>query len=362
MKTMDGRDNSPSGSQLSRIERALRRCLDWNRAGRHLKIITEVDRALPAVGAQPRLEAQLLIWKAQAHLAMGDPESAHPAAVRSWNLDPSPFSCHLLANALAAVGRPDDAEKLLKTGWEVFPDAYHLPVQLAIFLSDQGRHPEALDTIDGLPHDASIPDDLQVFLLGFHANLLAALGRWGEAHGVLREGRHRHPENDLLEEAHHSFGKAWERVRAEDALTDSWSKGLTPVDGVALEIDEAIIRQGSVNELPRLVVLGARRLWRAYFEAHEPRPQSPEAWGTAVLVAVLEIDDAQPCVAAMARVAQTPVSTVRSALARFRVFLRQLDTNLANRAFAGVTNSQLDDRSAPPPAPAEGTVVPFPSR
>jgi len=362
MKVMDGRNGSTTGPQFSRIERALRRCLEWNRAGRHLKIISEVDRALPAVGAQPLLEAQLLIWKAQAHLAMGDPENAHPAADRSWNLDPSPFSCHLLANALAALSQPDDAERLLKTGWELFPDAYHLPVQLAILLSDQGRHPEALDTIDSLPRDASIPDDLQVFLLGFHANLLAAMGRWGEADGVLREGRSHHPENDLLEEAHLSFDRAWNRFRAEDALADSWTQGLEPLDGVALEVDEAIIRQGSINEHPRLVVLGARRLWRAYFESRQPQPQTPEAWGVAVLLAVLEIDNARPCISAAARAAQTPVSTTRSALVRFRDFLGQLDASLANRAFAGTTNSQIDDGSVARPAPSEGKVVPFPSR
>jgi tetratricopeptide (TPR) repeat protein len=362
MRIMDNRDGNTTRSQFSRIERTLRRCLEWNRAGRHLKIIAEVDRALPAVSAQPRLEAQLLIWKAQAHLAMGDPESAHPAAARSWDLDPSPFSCHLLANALAAVSQFDDAERLLTTGWELFPDAYHLPVQLAILLSDQGRHPEALDTLDSLPRDASIPNALQVFLLGLHANLLAAMGRWGEADGVLREGRTRHPENDLLEEAHTSFDRAWNRFRAEEVLAESWSQGLEPLDGVALEIDEAIVRQGSITEQPRLVVLGARRLWRAYYERHQPQAQAPEAWGAALLLAVLEIDNARPSISAMARVAQVPVSTTRSALARFRNFLGQLDANLANRAFAGTTNSRLDDGSALRPEPSEGTVVPFPSR
>lgn len=362
MKGVDTRDSTRSRSEISRIERALRRCLEWSRTGRHIKIITEIDRALPAIGEQPQLEAQLLIWKAQAHLAIGDPESAHPAAARSWDLDPSPYACHLLANALAAVGQPDDAENLLSTGWDLFPTAFHLPVQLAILLSDQGRHPEALDTIDLLPRGAPVPDDLQVFLLGLHANLLAAAGRWGEGHGVLREGRYRHPESDLLEDAHQSFAKAWSRFRAEEALSDSWSKGLKPLDGVAEEVDDAMIRQGSINELPGLVVLGARRLWRAYLEAHQPRLQTPEAWGVALLLAILEIDKTRPSIAAMARRAQTSVATTRSALNRFRGFLSLLDANLANRAFAAMTNSQLDDGPIPPPASEPGTVVPFPSR
>ena len=362
MKIVDSRDRPRSRSQISRIERALRRCLEWSRTGRHLKIITEVDRALPAIGRQPPLEAQLLIWKAQAHLAMGDPDNAHLAADRSWNLDPSPYACHLLSNALTAVGQPDDAEELLKSGWNLFPNAYHLPVQLAILLSDQGRHPEALDTIDLLPRGAPVPDDLQVFLLGLHANLLATMGRWGEADGVLREGRHQHPESDLLEDAHNSLRGAWARFRAHENLADSWEEGLSPLDGVGLEVDAAIVRQGSFNELPKLVILGARRLWRAYLEANQPRLQSPQPWGAALLAAILELDGDKPSIAAMARLSRSPASTTRSALARFRRFLSELDTNMARRAFAATTNPQLNDPSISSADTRVGTVVPFPSR
>lgn len=362
MINVDSRDSTDSKSQISRIERALRRCLEWSRTGRHLKIITEVDRALPAIGDQPALEAQLLIWKAQAHLAMGDADSAHPAAFRSWNLDPSSYACHLLSNALAAVGQPDDAEELLRSGWELFPEAFHIPVQLAILLADQGRHPEALDTIDLLPQGAPVPDDLQVFLLGLHANLLATMGRWGEADGVLREGRFRFPESDLLDDAHASLGHSWERFRAHQTLADSWNDGLTPLDGVAREVDDAIVRQGSLNELPTLVVLGARRLWRAYFEAFQPRLQSPQPWGAALLAAILELDGANPSITAMARLTKSPVSTTRSALTRFRRFLGGLDGNLARRAFAATTNPQLDDPQGSTSENDVGTVVPFPTR
>jgi tetratricopeptide (TPR) repeat protein len=360
MIPVDTRDSSDPPSRHSRIERALRRCLEWSRSGRHLKIITEVDRALPAIGNQPELEAQLLIWKAQAHLAMGDPESAQPAAHRSWNLDPSPYACHLLSNALAAVGQPDDAETLLKSGWEIFPDAYHLPVQLAILLADQGRHPEALDTIDRLPQGPPMPDDLQVFLLGLHANLLATMGRWGEADGVLREGRFRHPESDLLEDAHTHLGDAWRRYRSREALADSWLEGLTGLDGVALEVDEAILQHGSINELSRLVVLGARRLWRAYLEAHRPTLQSPQPWGVALLIAILELDGRRPSIAAMARPTRAPVSTTRSALKRFRDFLAELDQSMARRAFAAAANPQLEDSQSQSSRNTGGTVVQFP--
>jgi len=359
---MDHGDSTVSRTQISRIERALRRCLEWSRTGRHIKIITEIDRALPAIGNQPHLEAQLLIWKAQAHLAMGDPDNAHPAAYRSWNLDPSAYACHLLSNALAAVGQADDAEELLRSGWDLFPDAHHLPVQLAILLSDQGRHPEALDTIDLLPQGAPMPDDLQVFLLGLHANLLASMGRWGEADGVLREGRYRHPESDLLDDAQRSLGDAWGRFRAKETLADSWIEGLAPLDGVALEVDDAVVQHGSINELPKLVVLGARRLWRAYLEAHQPRLQLPEPWGAALLVAILELDGGKPNITAMARSTHAPVSTTRSALARFRRFIGGLDANLARRAFAATTNPQLDDAPNHSSEDDGETVVPFPSR
>jgi len=359
---MSSRKRDDRSARLSSIERALRRCLEWSRTGRHLKIIVEVERALPAITNQPVLEAQLLIWKAQAHLAMGEPEHAHPAAERSWQLDPSPHACHVLSNALAAVGRPDEAEALLKSGWELFPDAYHLPVQLAILLSEQGRHPEALDTLDQVPRGAPVPDDLQVFLLGLHANLLAAVGRWGEADGVLREGRYRHPESDLLEDAHRSLGTAWSRFRAEEALVESWQRGLTPLDGVAREIDDAVIRLGSVMELPRLVVLAARRLWRAYLDGGPTQAQAPEAWAAALLAAVLEIDGRRPSVGRAARAARASSSTTRSALARFRRFLNELDPSLARRAFGGTSNPQLSENQETPADRETGTVVPFPSR
>ncbi len=363
MRDVRNRDTHGPRPPVPRIERALRHCLEWSRTGRHAKIIAEVDRALSVIGRQPRLEAQLLIWKAQAHLAMGDAEQARSAAESSWHLDPTPHACHLLSNALAAIGDLDEAERLLRSGWRLFPDAFHLPVQLAILVSDQGRHPEALDTIDRLPSGAPMPDDLQVFLLGLHANLLAALGRWGEADGVLREGRHRHPESDLLEEAQLSLSDEWDRFRAERELGRSWLDGLTPLDGVSAEIDDFIVQIGSVNELSDLVVLAARRLWRAFLEVHDLRLQSPEPWGAAALLAVLELDGSSPGIAAMARRARASESTTRSALARFRGFVGGLEPGFAQRAFAALSNPRLDTAQRPPPSPAAaGTVIPFPSR
>ena len=147
-----------------------------------------------------------------------------------------------------------------------------------------------------------------------------------------------------------------------EALADSWIAGLAPLDGVASEVDDAVVEQGSFNELPKLVILGARRLWRAYLEAHQPRVQSPQPWGAALLAAILELDGVKPPIAAMARLTRSPVSTTRSALTRFRRFLGDLDTNLAHRAFAATTNPQLKKASAPSSETDGGTVVPFPSR
>jgi hypothetical protein len=260
------------------------------------------------------------------------------------------------------VGEPDEAEDLLKKGWDIFPDAYHLPVQLAILLADQGRHPEALETLDTLPNGAPVPDELQVFLLGLHANLLASVGRWGEADGVLREGRYRHPESDLLEDAHRSLGEAWARFRAQEALAESWLEGLTGLEGVAGEVDAAVMQLGSLADMQKLVIIAARRLWRAYLEHHAPRLHIPEPWAVALLVAVGDLDDHRPSVSAMARQTRCSPSTARSALRRIRGFLDGLDRDLAKRAFAAVNNPRLDENLAPTTRDETGSVIPFPSR
>ena len=99
-----------------RVEKSLESCLEWSRLGRHRKVVAEVERTLSIVSDHPQLEATLLIWKAQALLAMGYPDRALPPASRSWELDPSPHSCHLQSNALEALGDLDDSEELLRMG------------------------------------------------------------------------------------------------------------------------------------------------------------------------------------------------------------------------------------------------------
>lgn len=354
---------SSSDATRRQVERSLERCQEWSRLGRHRKVVAEVERTLRVVQDHPKLEATLLIWKAQALLAMGFAERALPPASRSWDLDPSPHACHLQSNALEAIGDLEGSEELLRMGWRLFPKAVHIPVQLAVVLSDQARHPEALDILDQIEVDDRIPEDLQVFLFGMQSNLLAAMGRWAEAEEALRVGLGFHPNSQLLDDAQDALKHARRRSNAEDALAESWSEGLRDLDGVASEVDEAILRCGAVNELPELVVLAARRLWRAFVDQKKPRPHAPEPWGAALVLAVLEIDGHKPSIASIARSVRSNPSTAGSVLSRLRTFLASLDPEMRNRAFAALTNPRLEGSPSRPrinERPAD--VVPFPDR
>lgn len=334
--------SSGSGNITARIEDVLRRCVTWSRSGQHRKIVSEVDRHLSDLEDHPKLRSVLLIWKSQALLAQGRAEEALPSASQSWDLDPSPHACHLTAVALEALGDLDGAEELLRMGWRLFPEAVHLPVQLAVILSDQGRHPEALDVLKEVPIDHSVPVDLQVFLFGMRSNLLAAMGRWAEAEEILRQGIDRHPASDLLSDAHSALRGARKRTRAEKALAASWTAGLDVLDGGAVEVDEAVIRCGDVNELPEIVVLAARRLWRAYVKQRSTRPHVPDVWGAAFVFSILELDGDQPSATALARSLACSPSSVRTVIRRVRSFLGSLDPEIARRAFAARANPRLE--------------------
>ncbi len=352
-----------SDESAVRGEKALRRCLELSQKGHHSKVVAEVDKHIEHLDQALQFKAALLVWKAQALLAMGHAEKALPFASQSWDLEPSPHACHLKSNALEALGDLDGSEELLRMGWRLFPEAIHLPVQLSVTLSDQARHPEALEILHEVPLDQRIPEDLQVFLFGMRSNLLAAMGRWAEAEEVLRDGKDCYPESRLLEEAHDALISAKKRNRAEKALIVSWTDGLSRVEGGAGEVDEAIVRCGAVNELSELVTLGARRLWRAYLENHNARPQVPDVWGAALTLTILEIDGIEPSTTAFARSIGCKPSSVHSVLSRLRSFVASLDREFASRAFAAATNPRL--HFTPPPrrggiSPAD--VVPFPTR
>jgi len=359
---MGGNHSNGLDDTRSRVERSLERCLEWTHLGRHRKVIAEVDRILPEVEDHRQFRATLLIWRAQAHLAMGCAELALPSASMSWELEPSPHACHLQSNALEAIGDLEGTEELLRMGWQLFPDAVHLPVQLAIVLSEQARIPEALDILECIPFDDRIPEDLRVFLFSMRSNLLAATGRWAEADEVLRDGLGSHPESRLLEEAHDTLLSARRRSNAEKALAASWLEGLGEVKGVAGEVDDAIIRCSAVNELSELLCLAARRLWRAYLDNRDARPQAPDTWGVALILATLEIDGDRSSIVGMARSVGTNPSSTRAVLKRFRTFLASLDLEFKARAFAAHTNPRLD--GTPTPARRDhrpANVLPFPT-
>jgi tetratricopeptide (TPR) repeat protein len=352
-----------SDATRRKVERSLERCQEWSRLGRHRKVVAEVERTLRVVKDHPKLEATLLIWKAQALLAMGHAERALPSASRSWELDPTPHACHLQSNALEAIGDLERSEEFLRMGWRLFPDAVHIPVQLAVVLSEQGRHPEALDILEEIEIDDRMPEDLQVFLFGMRSNLLAAMGRWAEAEEALSDGLGYYPNSQLLDDARDALKYARRRANAEDALVDSWSEGLEDLEGVASEVDEAVLRCGAVNELPELVILAARRLWRAFVDQKKPRPHTPDPWGAALVLAILEIDGHKPSIASISRSIRSNPSTVGSALSRLRSFLASLDQEMRDRAFAAQTNPRLERTpSTPRFNERSADVVPFPDR
>lgn len=343
----------------ARVQRALDRCLEWSQQGRYRKVLSEVDRVLDTLSGHPGLAAQLLVWKAQALLSMGYPERALHAANRSWELATSPHSCSLIATALNATGEIDHADRFLRMGIGLFPAAIHLPVQLATMLTDQGRLPEALDVLEGVTPSTQLPVDMQVFLVGLRANLLATIGRWSEADAVLQEGLHRHPDSSLLLETHDSISREWIRNRAEESLAESWLASLEPVVGVSAEVDDAVMHFGIVLGLSDLVVLGARRLWRSFDASNSINIQAPDPWGVALLTAVLELDGHPQSVAAMARATASNQSTVRSAIGRIRRFLDRLDPGFSRRAFGAISNPRLDGDTREG-AERTGSVLTFP--
>jgi hypothetical protein len=347
----------------ARVRTTLLRCAEWSHAGLHRRVLGEVRGLLPWATHHPEVEAQLQLWKAQSLLAMGHPERALPAAARSWELEASPHACHLMANALSSLGSADDAEDLLRMGWSLFPEAPNLPIQLAMMLSDQGRLPEALETLDDVEPEG-VPEELQVFLLGLRANLMAALGRWHDARDVLDTALTDHPDSTMLDETSRAIEHSYNRQRAERALVESWLAEIEPLTGIAHEIDEAIIRCGAVTERSPLVVLAARRLLRSFSTAHPVRVQAPDPWAAAMVLAVMELDGMDPSASAMARAFACSASTVRASLRRVRRFIAALELRIARRSFSALVNPRLDE---PPgggvPQPSTPcSLIPFPNR
>ena len=358
---MDRNDGDNSGTTGSRIDQVLANCVDWSRHGQHRKIISEIGRLLDDSPDDERVRAALLTWEAQAHLSMGMADRALPAASLSWELDPTPHACHLKSSALEALGNADRSEELLRMGWRLFPDAIHLPVQLAVTLAGQARMPEALDILDEVDVGEQTPEDFRVFLCGTRANLLASMGRWAEADEELRHGLGNHPDSRLLEEAQAAVHRARRRERAEQQLAASWREGLQEIDGIAAEVEDAVRDCCAVNEIDELLELAARRLWRAFQEATRVRPQVPVVWGTAAVLAALELDGETPNAARYARSFGARPASVRSALRRLRSYVDSLNPEFRARAFAAHANPRLGDGGrAWPTRSRSADVIPFP--
>jgi len=343
------------------VEQSLERCLRWSQAGRHRKVLAEVERVLPVTRQQPLLRARVLVWKATALLAMAAPERALAAASKAWDLDASPHACFMMSSAFDSLGDHDRSEELLRVGWQLFPDAVHLPVQLGMKLADQDRVPEALEVLEDLGDSPEMTGELQIFLFGIRANLLAKMGRWAEADDHLGEGLGLHPGSDLLRETKDSLGRVRVRARAAHSLASSWKKSLTALSGVAAEVDEAVAQLESAGGFTELTVLAARRLWRAFLDAEEVHPQSPDAWGAALICAVSILDGRSRSAAGVARVLDARPSTVRGATRRLRSFLDALEPEFARRSFAAEANPRLLSEPAHFAAGSEmAEVVPFP--
>ncbi len=336
-----------SDDTAARVEHALRQCVEWSKAGQHRKIVAEMDQHLDRLDDDTPHRPSLLIWQAQALLAMGLAERALPVASQSWDLEPSPHACHLTANAKETLGDLEGAEDLLRMGWRLFPDAVHIPVQLAVTLSDQGRYPEAFSILEEVPIDHRMPPDFQVFLFGMRSNLLASMGRWSEADEVLQTGLNQHPASDVLSKAHAALTGARKRTRAQKALAESWTEGLSALTGSAREVDESVIRCGAVNEYSEIVVLAARRLWRAFLDHRIVRPQAPDVWGAALISMVLELDGDQTTIAAVAASVACSPASVRTVVRRIRAFVESLDPEFARRAFAAKANPRLEASHRP---------------
>ncbi len=344
----------------TQVERTLEQCLQWTQLGRHRKVLSEVERTLPLARRETSLLAELLLWKAQALLNMSMPDRARVAAERSWELMPSPYSCYLMASAQYACGLEDDAEETFRVGIELFPEAQHLTVHLATVLAEQGRISEALQLFDEMTEDLEdAPDELQVHVIGLHANLLAVAGRWNEAESLLRDGLERYANDELLSEALASLLEARRYRSAVRRLERSWSVELG--ESEADEVDDAIVNVGLTLEASRLEVLAARRLWRS-MRSRTGRPRAVDAWAVALIGSVRELDGQVESSTTLARMVRAVPATVRRARATVQAYLDELEPGLVHRSFAAACNVRLAESTDARGAQDSASVIEFPRR
>ncbi len=350
--------------KIELVRRVLSRCAELAEAGRHRKVLEEVARALPSAEGTPELEGELLIWRAQALLAMGMAGEAEVAAQSAWERMPCPQACDLVACALADLGELEEAERMLLLGDELFPEAPHLKIRLATLLTEQGRLPEALDCLEEIAPDQELDEATELFLLGLKSNILGVLGHWEQAESLLRHGLQRFPGNRLLEETGANIESVRRRSLAGDRLAELWESELTELFAFsARDVDDAIVELARELEIPRLVELAARRLWRSFLAVEQVRPRAVEAWALAVLLAVTRLDGLDVPVSPAARAVWANEGTVRQALRRVEGFLGGFDDRFARRQFAAMANPRLDEEpndQSPGRKREGGTVLRFP--
>ncbi len=362
---MGQRHDPPEGVIRDRISTLLERCERWSELGRYRKILEAVERALPSTDELPDLKAALLIWKAHALGAMDMSDRAHASAAKAWQLEPSSQAAHIMALALIHEGENDHAEQILRFGLQRFPGAAHLVFQLALLLAEQGRVPEAIDLLDDAPID-TLDERVFTFHVGIRANLLARMGRWREAMQTVEEGLAAYPEAVELQETHDALTLQRQLHDAEERLGAVWQQSLRRIDEASASgVDASIEALGASMELPDLVILAARRLWRRFVETDPTRPRAHQAWAAALLASIFAIDGGDVPLTFFARYAGTSYETVRSAYRRIGAFLDRLDPKEISDSFAVRSNPQLDP--AHPgfpgsPARGPGQLVAFPHR
>jgi tetratricopeptide (TPR) repeat protein len=354
-------DTEPMRDLRAEVADALERWAVWSRSGRHEEILAESRAYLERTSDRPDLRAPMLLWIAQAHLDLDDTAAAVTTAQHAWEADPSPQSTHTLAIALNVHGEVERSLDLLEFGRQLHPRATNLTLQMAMFLGDQRRVPEALDRLEEV--DPADLGDTPTASLYYRllAGLYAATGRWQEADDVLRDAR-AHLDDEAVNEAQQELHSAWRRAQRRCELVAEWTMGLEdmpPPDG---DVDDAIMNLGAVLEATPLMVAAARRLWRALVATSPPTVRSPGLWAAAALASVMRLDGSVPSLSGLARISGCHASSLTRATRRFDALLASYDPGFLRRSFAAETNPRLDEDPRTPPPSESGAVIRFPGR
>jgi tetratricopeptide (TPR) repeat protein len=349
------------GDLRSDVADALQRWAGWSRSGRHDRIIAEGRVYLDRAAGRPDLFGPMLLWIAQAHLDLGDPEAAVTSAQQAWEADPSPVSTHTLAIALDGQGSTDDALALLELGLQLHPRAVNLSLQLAMLLGDQGRVPEALDRLEEV--DPADFEDATTASLYYRllAGLYAACGRWREADDVLRDACS-HLDDDAVHQALDELNTAWRRTERSRELVIEWTDSLHELPPPHADVDDAIVTLGSALEAPALVAAAARRLWRALVASDPPTVRTADIWAGAALASIGRLDGAVADMEGLARICGCHTSSLHRARRRFDALLATYDPEFRRRGFAAETNPRLDEDPRSPSPTETGDVIRFPGR